>query len=69
GIRSDQDIIKALALGADFTLVGRPFIYGLSAFGQKGVEKVYDILKKEIYNTMALAVISYLNNISTDVVV
>ncbi|MXF35061.1 alpha-hydroxy acid oxidase [Francisella tularensis] len=69
GIRSDQDIIKALALGADFTLVGRPFLYGLSAFGQKGVEKVYDILKKEIDNTMALAGISDLNNISTDVVV
>ncbi|AJI70216.1 IMP dehydrogenase / GMP reductase domain protein [Francisella tularensis] len=69
GIRSGQDIIKALALGADFTLVGRPFLYGLSAFGQKGVEKVYDILKKEIDNTMALAGISDLNNISTNVVV
>ncbi|APC91738.1 MULTISPECIES: alpha-hydroxy acid oxidase [Francisella] len=69
GIRSGQDVIKALALGADFTLVGRPFLYGLSAFGQKGVEKVYDILKKEIDNTMVLAGISDLNNISVDVVI
>ncbi|MDE4944877.1 alpha-hydroxy-acid oxidizing protein, partial [Francisella tularensis] len=51
-----------------FTLVGRPFLYGLSAFVQKGVEKGYDILKKEIDNTIALAGISDLNNISTDVV-
>ncbi|MDE4980213.1 alpha-hydroxy-acid oxidizing protein, partial [Francisella tularensis subsp. holarctica] len=37
------------------TLFVRTFLYGLSAFGQKCVEKVYDIIKKEIDNTMALA--------------
>ncbi len=48
GIRRGVDIFKALALGADAILVGRPYIYGLGAFGQAGVERALDILTAEL---------------------
>ncbi len=48
GIRRGVDIFKALALGADAILVGRPYIYGLGAFGQPGVERALDILTQEL---------------------
>ncbi len=54
GIRSGQDILKAKCLGAKATYVGRPYLYGLGAFGKEGVHKMYDILKKELDITMAL---------------
>jgi L-lactate dehydrogenase (cytochrome) len=55
GIRSGQDIVKALALGADATLTGRAFLYGLGAKGQEGVALALDILSREMRVTMALA--------------
>ena len=48
GIRRGVDIFKALALGADAILVGRPYVYGLGAFGQAGVERALDILTQEL---------------------
>ena len=54
GIRSGQDILKALALGAQGTFIGRSYIYGLGAMGQAGVAKALDILHKELDITMAL---------------
>lgn len=48
GIRRGVDIFKALALGADAILIGRPYIYGLGAFGQPGVERALDILTHEL---------------------
>ena len=54
GIRSGQDILKAIALGADNTLVGRAISYGLGAGGIKGCEKALNILHKELDITMAL---------------
>lgn len=47
GIRSGQDILKAIALGAHAALVGRSYIYGLGAFGEKGVQKILSILQDE----------------------
>jgi L-lactate dehydrogenase (cytochrome) len=54
GIRSGQDVLKAVALGAKGTYIGRPFLYGLGAMGQAGVTKCLEILHKELDTTMAL---------------
>ncbi|WP_170378993.1 alpha-hydroxy acid oxidase [Ruegeria atlantica] len=54
GIRSGQDVLKALALGAKGTYVGRAYVYGLGAMGQKGVTTALDVIQKELDTTMAL---------------
>ncbi|MEO1986951.1 MAG: alpha-hydroxy acid oxidase [Martelella sp.] len=54
GIRSGQDILKARALGARGTYIGRPYLYGLGAMGKKGVTRALEILRKELDVTMAL---------------
>ena len=52
GFRRGSDIYKALAIGARAVGIGRPYIYGLSSFGQEGVERVLDILRAELTLTM-----------------
>ena len=54
GIRSGQDVLKALALGARGTYIGRSYIYGLGAQGEQGVSKALEIIHKELDTTMAL---------------
>lgn len=54
GFRRGTDVIKALALGADFVFVGRPFNYAAACAGQAGVEHVADLLQREIERNMAL---------------
>lgn len=54
GIRSGQDVLKAIALGAKGTYIGRPFLYGLGAMGKDGVTLALEILRKEMDMTMAL---------------
>ena len=54
GIRSGQDVLKAVALGAKGTYIGRPFLYGLGADGKRGVTTALDIIRKEMDITMAL---------------
>ncbi|MEQ1951479.1 alpha-hydroxy acid oxidase [Mesorhizobium sp. CN2-181] len=54
GIRSGQDVLKALCLGAKGTYIGRPFLYGLGAGGKKGVRLALDIIRKELDVTLAL---------------
>jgi len=53
GIRSGQDVLKAVALGASGTLIGRSFLYGLGAMGEAGVTKALEIIAKELDITMA----------------
>ena len=53
GIRSGQDVLKAVALGARGTLIGRAFLYGLGAMGEEGVTKALEIIAKELETTMA----------------
>jgi L-lactate dehydrogenase (cytochrome) len=54
GIRSGQDVLKAVALGAKGTYIGRAYIYGLGAMGQAGVTSALDIIHRELDTTMAL---------------
>ncbi|MBX9988983.1 alpha-hydroxy acid oxidase [Phreatobacter oligotrophus] len=54
GIRSGQDVIKAIALGAKGTYIGRAFLYGLGAMGEEGVTAAIEIIRKELDITMAL---------------
>ncbi len=54
GIRSGQDVLKALALGARATLIGRAFAYGLGAMGEAGVARALDIIQRELDVTLAL---------------
>ena len=53
GIRSGQDVLKAWALGARGTLIGRSFLYGLGAMGEAGVTRALEIIAKELDTTMA----------------
>ncbi|XP_017185232.3 peroxisomal (S)-2-hydroxyacid oxidase GLO4-like isoform X2 [Malus domestica] len=55
GIRRGTDVFKALALGAQAVLVGRPVVYGLAANGKQGVKRVIEMLKDEFELTMALS--------------
>lgn len=55
GFRRGSDIFKAVARGADAVAVGRPYLWGLGAFGQPGVERVLEILRDELAITMRLA--------------
>ena len=54
GIRSGQDVLKALAMGAKGTYIGRAFVYGLGAMGQAGVTKALDVIHRELDVSMAL---------------
>lgn len=54
GIRNGRDIYKALALGADAVLIGRPYIWGLATVGALGVAHVIRLLRDELEMTMAL---------------
>ena len=54
GIRSGQDVLKAICLGAKSTYIGRAFIYGLGANGEAGVSQALDIIRRELDTTMAL---------------
>ena len=67
GIRSGQDVLKAKALGATGTLIGRSYIYGLGAMGQIGVTKALEVIQKELDNTMALCGHRDINDVNRDI--
>ena len=69
GIRSGQDVMRALALGAKSCMIGRAYIYGLGAFGQPGVAKAIDLIANELSVTMGLCGVSKIADIDGHVLV
>lgn len=68
GIRTGQDVMRALALGADSCMIGRSYIYGLGAYGEKGVTAAIDCIKNELKTTMALTGINKIDEIGPQVI-
>ncbi|RFB81739.1 alpha-hydroxy-acid oxidizing enzyme [Rhizobium leguminosarum bv. trifolii] len=66
GFRRGTDIIKALALGARFVFVGRPFLYAAAVAGLPGVLRAADILKAELHSNMALLGVTTIEQVSRD---
>ncbi len=69
GIRSGQDVLKAWALGARGTMIGRSFLYGLGAMGGPGVTKCLEIIHKELDLTMAFTGHRDIHNVTNDILV
>jgi L-lactate dehydrogenase (cytochrome) len=67
GIRSGQDVLKAWALGARGTMIGRSFLYGLGAMGEAGVTKCLEILHKELDVTMAFCGHTQIGNVDRNI--
>ncbi len=68
GVRSGQDVLKALALGARGTLIGRAFLYGLGAMGEAGVTRCLELIHKELDVSMALCGHTDVRSINRDTV-
>ena len=69
GIRSGQDILKAWALGARGTMIGRAFLYGLGAYGEEGVTRALEILYKEMDISMAFTGHRNIHDVTEDILV
>ena len=67
GIRSGQDVLKAMALGAKGTYIGRAFVYGLGAMGEEGVTKALDCIHKELDVSMGLCGRTDINALDRDI--
>lgn len=67
GIRSGQDVLKAVALGAKGTYIGRAFVYGLGAMGEAGVTKALDVIHKELDTSMALCGKTKITDVDRDI--
>ena len=69
GIRSGQDVLRAIALGAQGTMIGRAFLYGLGAKGQAGVRQALDIIYKELDLTLGLCGQSDLSKVDSSILI
>ncbi|WP_394124948.1 alpha-hydroxy acid oxidase [Psychrobacter nivimaris] len=69
GIRSGQDVLKAIALGAKGTMIGRAFLYGLGAYGEDGVRRALEIIYKECDISMAFCGHTDINKVTDDILV
>jgi L-lactate dehydrogenase (cytochrome) len=68
GIRSGQDVTRALALGARACLIGRAWVYGVAAKGEAGVVSVLETMKRELRTSMALVGTSRISDINRSVI-
>ena len=68
GIRGGSDIIRALALGADYVMIGRPLMYGIGADGAKGLRRILDIIKDELSTALGLVGLTDINDITSEII-
>ena len=69
GIRSGSDIVRALAFGADYTMIGRPVMYAMGADGKKGLRRIVEIIKEEASTTLGLVGLNDVNDITSNIVI
>lgn len=69
GIRTGQDVLKAMAMGAKGTLIGRAFLYGLGAYGEDGVRRALEIIYNELDTTMAFTGHTDIKKVNTDILI
>lgn len=69
GVRSGQDVLRAIALGAKGVYIGRPYLYGLGAMGQAGVTSCLNIIRNELDLTMAFCGHTNINNVDRNILV
>ncbi|MGO1766014.1 MAG: alpha-hydroxy acid oxidase, partial [Advenella sp.] len=67
GIRSGQDVLRAIALGATGTMIGRAFLYGLGAYGEEGVTRILQIIRNELDITMGFCGQTDINKVTADI--
>lgn len=67
GIRSGQDVLKAIALGASGTMIGRSFLYGLGAYGEDGVRRALELIRHELDISMAFGGYTDIRDVSEDI--
>ena len=68
GIRGGSDIIRALALGANFVMLGRPLMYGIGSDGEKGLRRVLDIIKDELSTALGLVGLTDINDVTSEII-
>jgi L-lactate dehydrogenase (cytochrome) len=68
GVRGGSDIIRALALGANFVMLGRPLMYGIGSDGEKGLRRVLDIIKDELSTALGLVGLTDINDVTSEII-
>ena len=68
GIRGGSDIVRALALGANYVMLGRPLMYGIGADGERGLRRILDIIKDELSTALGLVGLTDVNDISSEII-
>lgn len=69
GVRSGQDVLKAIALGAKATMIGRAFLYGLGAYGEDGVRRALEIIRHELDISMAFGGYTDVRTVTDDILI
>ena len=69
GIRSGSDIVRALAFGADYAMIGRPVMYAMGADGRKGLRRIVEIIKEETSTTLGLVGLNDINDVTSNIVI
>ena len=68
GVRGGSDIIRALALGANYVMLGRPLMYGIGADGEKGLRRILDIIKDELSTALGLVGLTDINHVTSEII-